>query len=64
MSLLAALRRPAVRIPVMATLTVAVAALALDFQVLPAVPAAEHDQPVDLIVTEREVIRISRGRRP
>ena len=40
------------------------AALALDFQLVAAVPAAEHDLPVDLIVTEREVIRIPRGRQP
>jgi 5-formyltetrahydrofolate cyclo-ligase len=39
-------------------------ALALDFQVYPAVPAGEHDQRVDLLVTEREVIRTGRERRP
>jgi 5-formyltetrahydrofolate cyclo-ligase len=34
-------------------------ALALEFQVYPAVPTADHDQRVDLIVTEREIIRVA-----
>jgi len=40
------------------------AALALDFQLVPAVPAAAHDRPVDLIVSEHEVVRVPRGRQP
>jgi len=37
------------------------AALALDFQVYPAVPTADHDQRVDLIITERETIWVGGG---
>jgi 5-formyltetrahydrofolate cyclo-ligase len=40
------------------------AALALDFQIFPAVPAAEHDQPVDLVATDRELIRVRPEPRP
>lgn len=40
------------------------AALALDFQIVPAVPAAGHDQPVDLVATDRELIRVPPEVRP
>jgi 5-formyltetrahydrofolate cyclo-ligase len=36
-------------------------ALAFDFQVIEAVPRASHDVPVDLIVTEKRVIRKKAG---
>ncbi|HOX08216.1 MAG TPA: 5-formyltetrahydrofolate cyclo-ligase [Planctomycetota bacterium] len=36
-------------------------AVALDFQIRPAVPSADYDQPVDLVVTEGEVIRAGAG---
>ena len=34
-------------------------ALAFDFQVVSSVPAASHDLPVDIIITEKRVIRAS-----
>jgi len=39
-------------------------ALALDFQVYPAVPTADHDQRVDLIITERETVWVGGGPKP
>ncbi len=35
--------------------------VAFDFQLLPSVPSGEHDQPVDLIVTERRLITCRGG---
>lgn len=32
-------------------------ALAFDFQVRPAIPTEPHDEPMDIIITERQVIR-------
>jgi len=31
-------------------------ALAYNFQVLPEIPTEEHDQPIDIITTEKRVI--------
>lgn len=38
--------------------------LAFDCQLTDTIPAEEHDQPVDIIVTEKEVIRLSTPRLP
>ncbi len=35
-------------------------ALAFDFQMVASVPAVSHDLPVDIVVTEKRVIRASR----
>lgn len=39
-------------------------ALALDFQLFPSVPAADHDQRVDVIVGESEILRVDRRGAP
>ncbi len=38
------------------------AAVAFDFQLLPQVPVEEHDLPVEWIVTERKVIKVTKER--
>lgn len=35
------------------------AAVAFDFQLLPTVPVEKHDQPVDVLVTETQLIKVS-----
>lgn len=35
------------------------AAAAFDFQLMPVIPAEPHDRPVDLLVTERQCVKVS-----